>query len=295
MNIHKAIDNFILDLSSLPSIRSKLFCESVESPSYAEHLRAMTLELPNIEREGFYELTAKTLVGELKVGFHVAQWKGEGFPAIIYHHGNNERPFNYGFFSINTFKWILFSRKDEIAANMISLRAAFHQNLREYLGRLRKLSHFVAMMAVSVMLIEKLVSYLREKKIGCILVAGMSLGGFVTNLHRTYFSSADVYVPLLAGTQLGDLFLESAFKKILSPLARKNFSTIRKILNFEADFMKVEDDNVFPLLAGYDQIVNYKEQKKCYGSRPIAVIEKGHISAVLERAKLRQHFLLQLE
>jgi hypothetical protein len=123
----------------------------------------------------------------------------------------------------------------------------------------------------------------------------MSLGGFVTNLHRTYFSSADVYVPLLAGTQLGDLFLESAFKKILSPLARKNFSTIRKILNFEADFMKVEDDNVFPLLAGYDQIVNYKEQKKCYGSRPIAVIEKGHISAVLERAKLRQHFLLQLE
>ena len=290
MNIHKFCDLLVEDLSNLALLRIRLFGESLDSPTFEEHLRGITFDLPPIKGEGFFALKAETLFGYLNPAFHVAQWKGKEFPTILYHHGNNERPFNYKFYSLNTFKWILHSRKNEIPANLISLRAAFHENLKEYLTGLQSLSIFVAALSVSVVLIEKLVFFLRENVRRQIIVSGISLGGFVTNLHRAYFNSADIYIPLLAGARIGDV-LTTPGRKMANPVLEKNAEKLRRILNFEDNFLKVKGDNVFPLLARYDQIIDYESQKRCYGKQLIAVLGRGHITGALAGARIRQHIL----
>ena len=49
-----------------------------------------------INAEGTFEVRAVTPAGILDPAFKVEKWLGTGHPTIIYHHGNNERPFDYG-------------------------------------------------------------------------------------------------------------------------------------------------------------------------------------------------------
>ena len=73
--------------------------------------------------------------------------------------------------------------------------------------------------------------------------------------------------------------------------AQENPERLRQILNFEDDFQKVKDDNVFPLLARYDQIIRYERQKVRYVNHPIHIPEKGHITGALASNVLREHIL----
>jgi hypothetical protein len=63
------------------------------------------------------------------------------------------------------------------------------------------------MLAASAALIEALIQQCRQQGVGPIIISGISLGGFVTNLHHACFNSADAYAPLLAGPLLEDTFL----------------------------------------------------------------------------------------
>ena len=65
------------------------------------------------------------------------------------------------------------------------------------------------LLSVSVKLIEALVQYLKSEGNGKIMVLGISLGGWVTNLHRSFYNSADIYVPIFAGAALGEVFVTS--------------------------------------------------------------------------------------
>jgi hypothetical protein len=97
---------------------------------------------------------------------------------------------------------VLMGYRQPIPANLIMLRAPFHRASSDYMARVVGLSSFVAMLAVPVVLVEQLINSLKQKAVHRVLVTGISLGGWVTNLHRTYFNSADRYVPLLAGAAL---------------------------------------------------------------------------------------------
>ena len=160
---------------------------------------------------------------------------------------------------------------------------------------MKELSNFVAMLSVSVKLSEQLISYSRERGISCVVISGISLGGWVTNLHHTYFNSADYYKPLLAGAGLAEALLDSIWEKLTAPLAKENPDQLRKILNFDDDFAKVDNSNVFPLLGRYDRIVKFERQKQCYDERLMTVLEKGHMTGSLTFEKLRRHILENLK
>ncbi|UCF78074.1 MAG: hypothetical protein JSW03_08160 [Candidatus Eiseniibacteriota bacterium] len=291
MNIHTALDNLLIDLSALCLGRSRFFDRGITSPTFEEHLRSTVLSVPDIEGEGRRELEADTLSGRLDPALHVAQWRGTGYPTVIYHHGGMERPFDYGPFSKNTFGRILFSKKKPVEANLINLRAAFHSD-RSRLRRIRsirELSDFLAMLAVSVKLVEETTCRVKARSQKRVVVAGISLGGWVANLHRTYFNSADVYVPILAGAALGELFLSSIYRRMVARCARMNPEAVRSLLNFEAEFSSVKDNNVFPVLALYDRIVDYDRQRACYGNAPIRVLKKGHATCARAHEALRRH------
>ncbi len=293
MNKHALIDSLPVTLAAFMFGNSKMFRESIESPSYEELLKTTTLKYPDIKGEGFYEVQANTLIGQLDPAFYIAQWKGYSYPTLIYHHGNNERPFhNYGF-GKNTFKRIFLSVKKDIPANLIVVRAPYHCCFRTYLREIGKLSTLTSLMIASVKVVETLVDFISVKG-SRIVLSGISLGGWVTNLHRTFFNSADFYIPLLAGTVPSDVFTSSIYRELTADLAHENRSAVEETLDFKEQFAKRSEDNISPLLASYDQVMRLKEQKESYGKHPAAVIEKGHFTGSLASDELRKHILPHL-
>lgn len=246
--------------------------------------------MPSLQAGAPVELAAETLVGRLDPAFWVYRWRGPQYPTLIVHHGNNERPFDLGRFAANTFRPVLMEG-EPFLANLIILRAPFHRSTQEYMVKIGELSNFVAMLAVSVALIEELVWACKQQSDQPVLVTGISLGGWVTNLHRAYYNSADRYLPLLAGAALAEVFLTSGYQKLTGQPGRENPDILRHILNFEDEYVRVADNNVDPLLARHDQFIQFDRQKHCYGDRPIRVLGKGHIATALASGDLRQHLL----
>lgn len=293
--MHVILDKYSVMMAAMLLRNGKWFRESVESPVFQEHFSNTALTLPEIKGEGFYEVEADSLVGTLDPAFHVAKWLGPDYPTIIYHHGNNEQPFNYGVASKNTFKLVCLAKKDMFKANLISIRAPYHnKGMKFYLDKVGKLTNFTAMLAGSVKVAEELVQNLKSSGSGRIMITGVSLGGWVTNLHRSFYNSADVYVPIFAGAALDELFSTSYYKKLAGALVKENPDALRKVLNFETEFTQITDENIFPLLARFDQIIEYERQKRCYGKRSIKVINKGHITGVMASNELRTHILANM-
>jgi len=291
MNVHILIDRLVSYIGAVLSINKGFFSESTESEGFPECLKKIELEIPDISK-GLHELTARTPAGEMAPAFYITRLKGKDHPTIIYHHGNNERPFDFGRFSKNTFKNILADSRHPVQANIIAVRAPFHNSsTKEYLEKIKHLSNFVMMNAVSVKLVEKLVQSLRKDFRPPVLVSGISLGGWVTNLHRAYFNTADIYAPLLAGAALGEVFITSEYRRMAGKPAKERSEVLREVLNFEEDFMKVLEDNVFPLLGRFDQYIEYDRQKVCYGGRDVNVLDRGHVTSAMDAGALRRHLL----
>lgn len=217
MNIHALIDVLTMELSSIFLRSSKFFREGTESPAPKEHLKETSVEIPYPTGENEYIVPAETLIGKLEATFKVARWKDKEYPTVIYHHGSNENPYNKSFRKIVP--------KASIDANFVIVRAPFNEGLKEYREGIKSLASFTAMLAVSVNLIDSLVEHSNEMGSPLIAVTGISLGGFVANLHQSYYNTADIYVPLLAGTGMGDLFVNSIYRKLVHiPKARGSIS-----------------------------------------------------------------------
>ncbi len=286
MSIHGVIDQLAVGLGA--KFMPKYFREGINSPPVEEHLKHTKLAVPEISGEGDYEVGAATMAGDLNPAFRLAQWLGKEHPALIYHHGASETPFDYGF------KRIFPYRKEKIAANLFLVRAPFHENMKDFQSGIRTLNNLAAMLAVSVALIEELVQHNRRAGSKKVVVAGTSLGGFITNLHHIHFNSADAYIPLLAGLAMDDAYLNSVYSRATDQKAKANPERIKKVLNFEAAFAARDNGNVFPMLAVHDRLIRFEEQKKSYGGVRVEEIEKGHTTGALAYRDLREHVLKHL-
>ncbi len=289
--MHAFLDKYSVAMTTL-ILRDRWFDGSAESPGFQAQLEGITGTFPAFDKEGFYEVEMQSPTGTLDPAFQVVKWIGPQVPTIIYHHGNNETPFKYGAASKNTFQSILYANRETIHANLISLRAAFHaEGIKRYMEKMDRLENFTAMLSASVKLMEDLTLSLKERGCPKIILTGLSLGGWVVNLHRSFFNSADVYVPIFAGTALDELFLSSGYSKLAGDAARQHPEKIRETLNFTREFISVKKKNVFPLLARFDQFIEYDVQKKCYDEDVVAVLDKGHITGALASTELRNHIL----
>jgi len=294
-NFHSLLDELVVILAAL-TLRKKYFSESIDTPPFHRHLASTSITLPPIGENGLYYVKADTLVGKLQAGFFVANLKKENLHTIIYHHGSAERPFEFGRLGRNTFTNIFLSKNATINANLIAICAPFHDStLETYEENIGRLSNLTAMVAVSVKLINLIVQYFGETQKTKVAVAGISLGGFVANLHRTYYNTADVYIPMLAGAALDDVFLNGEFRKLTDESALARASVLTERLNFEKEFTRIETRNIFPLLARYDRIVLYERQRQCYIGYQVKVLNKGHITGALSFNTLREHILQTIE
>ncbi|WP_336000228.1 alpha/beta fold hydrolase [Halorientalis halophila] len=285
---HALVDEATVRLGSLLVGDDGFFARSVDSPRVDEMLPSVSVSVPSLTEEELHELSAETPAGTVDVGIKVAEWVGTAHPTVVYHHGNDERPFSSSRFTPNTFRDILVDHADQFEANVIGLRAPFHDGTtQDYARKMGDLSNFVAMLATSVATVDGIVA--RQSGGGPVVVSGVSLGGWVTNLHRAYEGTADVYVPMLAGAALGKLFTRSAYRRLLGRAGRDDPDAIERTLDFDADFRRSDAGRVYPLLARHDRYVESEVQRSSYDASELAVVDRGHITATLNPTPLREH------
>jgi hypothetical protein len=289
MNRHALADHATAVAGALLTGGGSFFADSVESPSLEVMIEHVAVGVPPLDGEGAYELTAETPVGTLDPAVLVHQWVGPTAPTVVYHHGNGESPFEVGRFATNTFRDIFVEGADDVAGlNLVAIRAPYHTlSTREYARVVRDLERFVATLATSVVVVDEVVTQLAAS--APVFVAGISLGGWVTTLHRTYRNTATGYVPLLAGARLGDLFVDSGYRRLVGGTGAANPDRLRATLNFDDDFQQVTTRNLHPLLARYDQYIVFETEAPTYADYDVTVLEKGHVTATLDTDALRAH------
>jgi len=292
MNKHIFLDVLSIELKALLQRKEKMFFQSAECPAPSVLLDSAEIKMPEINDTGTHRVEVSMRTGKYYADFRVEKWLGIEYPTIIYHHGNNESPFDYDKPSKSSFYHIFVTHKAQFPCNLIVIRAPFHDlSYRAYQKKLRALVNCVSMFIASSSLVEALIQEIRKHNSQKIMVSGLSLGGFVSNYHRAKYNTADVYVPLLSGTLLGDMFTMSRYRKLIGLNDTIKKESVRKLLNFDKVFNAVPDKNVYPLLARYDRYVEYNVQKHSYNGHPLEVIKTGHITGVIRFNALRGHIL----
>ncbi len=284
MGLYEFVDNLSMSIGST-LIRKKYFSKEVESRKIKDWFNYVKLEIPEINGEGYYPIKVQYDGVTNEAAFRIEQWKGIQYPTIIYHHGAAEGGYDY------SFNRTLAKNKSNIKANLIAIQALFNHNNKEFLESISCLSNYTLMVAASTLIVENLTNQIRRISNNKIIVTGTSLGGFVTNLHFAYYNTADYYKPLLSGARIGDVFINSAYSKVTSANGKMNPDKLRYALNFEDDIRKMEQKNLFPLMAKHDQIIKYDLQSLDFNPRQVSLIPFGHATGATKFKLLRQHIL----
>ncbi|MGM0398073.1 MAG: hypothetical protein ACQEQY_03685 [Halobacteriota archaeon] len=296
MNLHGSIDDLTIRLAGTLLGDERFFRDSLESPALVD--AAAEAE---VERLGFdgadgaataagtiQTVDAQTPTGEYQAWYRFEEWKGVDYPTVIFHHGSGEDPFASGMFGGTSVDRI-FGDEEGVRANVVVVRAPFHERTAgEYVRRMGDLGDFVGVLASSTAVIEALVAALHEMGTPAVVVSGISLGGWVTNLHRAVHGTAERYAPIFAGARLGEVFTSSAYRHMTAPNARESPERLEAVLDFETAFDRA-DTAVKGLLARHDRIVEYDVQKGAYAPDELVTMNYGHVTGALASAWHRVH------
>ena len=281
----KWVDRAGIAIGALTTKKYRYFSDNIDSPRVSEIMESLDMQLPEITGEGYYPFRINWEEKKLEGAFFVEQWFSDNHPVILYHHGAAEGSYDF------SFKRILASRKQEIRGNLIAIQAPFNRSNKEFLESIRDIANYTSMLAASVMIMDGLIEKLRHRGCPKILVTGLSLGGFVTNLHFAYRNTADEYRPIFAGGKMSDAFLYSAYSRITAPYAKDHPKELEETLDFEKDMKRKDQHKLYPMLGKQDQIVRFQVQKNSYPSAEIRVVPYGHATGSLRFGMLREYIL----
>ncbi len=318
MGRHELLDSVVARMGSLYGESLKFFRRGLESPSVGEFIRSTRIREPHLDGIGDQEVTA--MVGEESVPtrFSVLSWAGPTAPVLIFHHGSGDCPYHMRIRKILG-EGLHEGGIGDTQVTVIATDSPFNRTRKEYYDAVGDLRSFATMLAVSTVLVESLVAAVRTRAAGGeggggagvsrggsgdpkgglavggeprVVVSGISLGGWVANLHHAYFDTAGEYRPIFAGAAPDALFLDSAYAGLASRRVQENPEAVTAALNFEEAFRARGAGNVFPLMGRYDQYVRLDRQSGIYEPEKVTVLEKGHVTGGAANSELRD-FLLQ--
>lgn len=275
--------------ASFGSNATKYFSRNIDSVKITAAVEKCSVVLPEFTEEGIYQCDAKYNRIDLNPIIHLLQWKGDNLPVIIYHNYLEEKPADKGA------RKIFLDPANPLNANIILIEAALTGSQFELTDMMVDLDKYIAVCAASVQVIEMLVQKYKKNS-PKVVVCGTSFGGWVANLHYAVYTSATVYIPVMAGSGMGNYFFDSPLKKRIGKKARLEADKVRRMLNFEDQFMAAGNHhNVHPLLARDDQFVRFNVQMTSYGDIPVAVMPKGHVTGLKAYKHIRRHIVASLD
>jgi hypothetical protein len=282
--LHEGVDRLYVALAS--RVVPPLLRRGHVTAPLKDHLAAVELRMPALGAERRCAVPARTMVGEVQAGFRWRPASTAERSLLIYHHGLGEIPCDH------TFRWIFRSRMP-VDAHLVAIRAPFHRSHVDCCRGLASLSHLMAMCAVSVALIEAVrLAFVARGARGS-MVAGISLGGFITLLHHLTYGTAGRYAPLLAGPDLAHALLSTPCRGFLARQAAAEPHDLAPRLDFREAFKASDTRRIFPLLARHDLWMPYVHHREAYDAKdvPVATIDRGHMTGSWAFAGLRAHVL----
>ncbi len=266
MNKHVIGDRLFLALIGI--FGKPFFSQSVETGTFDEHLAAISFDLPELpEDDTFLPVPMTGLAGPMEAGLKVICRAGPDAPVVLYHQGGGEIPFDL------TARGAFPADRANIAT-VIAIKTPFQTTQQELSERFVHFNNYVAMIAGVVALTEALIQSPELSAARCKIVAGYSLGGFVSARHHLLYNSADAYVPFVSGTAHAEIFLTTVKA---TQIARKRPDILRSRLNFAEAWKQTDHANVFPVLGKYDQLNQLKVQGPSYAELPYELWEGGHL------------------
>jgi hypothetical protein len=283
MNRHVIADRMLLFV--INRFGKPFFSRSVESPPFEAHLAAVEVPRLEIHGTGLVEFTANTLAGKVNQRINVLHYNGNDAPLLVYNMGGGEAPFDHTIRKV-------YPPDAATELNVVAVEAPWQRTKQQLAAAFAHLNTYLAMIAVAVATTEHVIRAQAFCSARTKLVAGTSLGGFVSNRHHLAFDSADAYLPFVAGTRHGDIFLTTVNA---SPIARSQPDYLRERLNFDQAWLDKAHPTVFPHLARYDQLNRLEVQSPSYGDMPVDVWEGGHISHISQPDRIRHKIAQVME
>ena len=288
MNRHITMDRLSIGTGTLYGDKIRFFREGLDSESLLDITRDLVMEFTGPTEEGEYHIPVRFRSEEGIARYSLLNWAGGTQPALSVDHGGGETNYTARLRKI-------LSGPIRSRINILAVSIPHNRNMKEYIHGIGSLGRFAFLLASSARLIESLGLWLREQGTGKIVASGISLGGWITNLHFSLYSSLDEYRPIFAGAAVEHLFTDTVYRKMASPEAQGSPEILRKVLNFEAPFQARDRQKVFPLMARYDQFIELERQSRIYLPEQITVLDKGHITGAMDVKSLKEHLLRGLE
>jgi hypothetical protein len=282
MRRHTALDALVASVGSVYGETLKFFSEGVQSPPLATLVKGMVPSVPPPTGTGEYTATISANGETIETRYTVERWEGAAAPTLIFHHGSGDIPYRR---RLERILRAAGPRRDALpGTNVIATSSPYNETRREYFAAIRDLERFATLLAGSAVLIEGLRQVLPQSS--PFIVSGISLGGWITNLHHACFDTATEYRPIFAGAALDALFTDSSYTALTSKKALADPGVLKQCLNFEEDFGRRPNEKVFPLLARYDQYITLERQGGIYGRENVTIIDKGHITGTADNEAL---------
>ncbi|KKU46353.1 MAG: hypothetical protein UX62_C0014G0005 [Microgenomates group bacterium GW2011_GWA2_46_7] len=195
-------------------------------------------------------------------------------PTLIFHHGASQTN------PIGHLK-LVFGKDVYQKYNVYAIHAQNHSTKSDYIhNSVDSFLHHQQTFAGSVLAIEEIYKYHHSRSAMPLIVTGTSMGGIVSSLHAFYFGSADLYFPIVAYPNVGEIFLGKAYKSAVQGWDNKRQNSAYldsfDIVKFDHSLL----NKVFPILGSHDQVVSYEKAHQFWQEKGfhVTVFPYGHFT-----------------
>ncbi|KKQ41326.1 MAG: hypothetical protein US60_C0043G0009 [Microgenomates group bacterium GW2011_GWC1_37_8] len=224
--------------------------------------------------------TYKDIRGTTKILLHNEY--NPGRPTLIFHHGLG---------ILNQIQLKVFTNDILIKKfNIFSIKAANHASQKEIRSKcLNSFMNLALTITASVLAMDEIINFNKNNSNKKTIVVGVSLGGIVASLHYFYFNSADLYFPIIAYPNLGEIILNINLKDLVAnyKIFTKNKS-LKKSFTIPESLKNKPKSKIFPIIAEHDEIMEFNKAKRFWNDYNLTVYETGHYSIFIKIKEIRK-------
>ena len=181
--------------------------------------------------------------------------------------------------------------------NIFVIKASHHDTKQDILNNcINSFLNFTLTIASSVLATEEIVKFINKNSKRRSILVGFSLGGIVMSLHYFFFGSGNLYFPILAYPDVGEISFSDKNKRIIYDFDRlKENVTFKNCYKIPNSLKERRDKKkIFPILGEYDDLIDFTKAKKFWAGYKVKIIDTAHYSMIAKRREIREYILSKI-